>query len=472
VPSRPVVGQQLRQEVSHAAEPAGDDDDETFLPVTPLQAARRARAWSQGRAVWEIINLAKEKGMRIASARSLKTQLSRWENGHVTPIYYRSLLCELYQEKPHELGFMQRRTQEPADHLSGSITIDREQHEDMIDVLSRIQKLRKGTVNPEILLRLQDNLRHAVIRYDNLLKQRVWIESLLDECGHPMQRQQLLEIAGITSGALAYVAVGCGEFPLARAYCLETFQLGDFSGNINIKALARGLQSFCEYYAGRDDEALTLASDGLNYLRSGPSVRLTINGMALTARSYLASAYRAAGDLAAAVPLHEQNIADSERVLGPDHPETLVARANLGYLYALQDQPARALEVHQRNLTDFERILGPDHPHTLNARANLASAHRALGDLARAIALHQQSITDYARIFGPDHSETVTARSNLAYAHQMAGDYEQAIPLHRQVLTDRERLYGPDHRYTELARQLLTTVPPPVMGGQRNLRSS
>jgi tetratricopeptide (TPR) repeat protein len=178
----------------------------------------------------------------------------------------------------------------------------------------------------------------------------------------------------------------------------------------------------------------------------------------LTARSFLASAYRASGDLVAATPLHEQNLADCERILGPDDRETLVARANLAYLYALHDESARALELHQRNLTDYQRVLGPDHPHTLNARANLASCYRALGDLARAIQLHEQSVTDYARVFGAGHSETITARSNLAYAYQRAGDLAQAIPLHQQVLADRERLYGPDHRYVQLARQLLTAA--------------
>lgn len=178
----------------------------------------------------------------------------------------------------------------------------------------------------------------------------------------------------------------------------------------------------------------------------------------LTARSFLASAYRAAGDLATATPLHEQNAADSERVHGADHPETLVARANLAYLYALQGEPGRALELHQRNLADYERVHGPDHPHTLNARANVASCYRDLGDLARAVELHQQAAADYARVFGPGHSETITARSNLAYAHQLAGDFDRAIPLHQEVLTDRERLYGPGHRLTEIARQLLANA--------------
>jgi hypothetical protein len=114
-----------------------------------------------------------------------------------------------------------------------------------------------------------------------LLRQRAWVNALLEECSHPRQRQQLCEIAGAASGVLGYVAVGRGDFPLARAYCLEAFQLGDFAGDANLQAWARGLQSFCEYYAGRYDEALNLAKDGLHYAQSGPqSVRLMINGAA------------------------------------------------------------------------------------------------------------------------------------------------------------------------------------------------
>ena len=204
---------------------------------------------------------------------------------------------------------------------------------------------------------------------------------------------------------------------------------------------------------GHFDQAVAAASRAVDaYQRlEGPDALDT-----LTARSFLASAYRAAGNLAIAGPLHQQNLADTARVLGEDHPETLVARANLAYLYAIQHDEHRALELHERNLADYERVHGPDHPHTLNARANLASSYRATGDLYRAIELHEQSVSDYARVFGPDHPETITARSNLAYAYQLAGDLGRAIPLYRQVLADRERLYGPDHHFTEIARQLLT----------------
>jgi len=45
--------------------------------------------------------------------------------------------------------------------------------------------------------------------------------------------------------------------------------------------------------------------------------------------SRVAGAYRAAGDLGRAIPLYEATLADSERVLGPEHPTTSTIRSNL-----------------------------------------------------------------------------------------------------------------------------------------------
>ena len=117
--------------------------------------------------------------------------------------------------------------------------------EDVFDVLGRIQELHRGTVHPEVMRVLTDNLRHTVTDYEKLdhaslvpalLKQRAWVEQILGECSHPAQRQQLFEVAGATSGVLGYVAVGRGDFPLARAYCLEAFQLGGFADNAGLQA--------------------------------------------------------------------------------------------------------------------------------------------------------------------------------------------------------------------------------------------
>ncbi|MBW0092982.1 hypothetical protein I4I73_15535 [Pseudonocardia sp. KRD-184] len=70
-----------------------------------LRGARAARGWSQSGAARALRALAEERGGPDASAASLKTQLSRWENGHARPEpEYRALLAELYGRSAEELG--------------------------------------------------------------------------------------------------------------------------------------------------------------------------------------------------------------------------------------------------------------------------------------------------------------------------------------------------------------------------------
>ena len=96
-------------------------------------------------------------------------------------------------------------------------------------------------------------------------------------------------------------------------------------------------------------------------------------------RNNLADAYRAAGRAAEAIPLLERTLADRERVLGPDHPDTLTSRNNLAYAYVAAGRAAEAIPLYERTLADQERVLGPDHPGTLASRDNLAAARAALG---------------------------------------------------------------------------------------------
>ena len=73
--------------------------------ATPLQTARRKRRWSQSRLASELAKVARLKGLSIATPRSLVIQISRWENGHITPAFYQPLLCEIYNSTPEDLGF-------------------------------------------------------------------------------------------------------------------------------------------------------------------------------------------------------------------------------------------------------------------------------------------------------------------------------------------------------------------------------
>ena len=91
----------------------------------------------------------------------------------------------------------------------------------------------------------------------------------------------------------------------------------------------------------------------------------------------MARAYLSTGLLHQAIILFEQTLADSERILGPDHPDTLTSRGNLARAYLYAGGLEQAINLFKQTLADSERILGPDHPHTLTSRNNLARAKEA-----------------------------------------------------------------------------------------------
>ena len=146
-----------------------------------------------------------------------------------------------------------------------------------------------------------------------------------------------------------------------------------------------------------------------------------------------------------AIAVGEPLLEDAERVLGPDHPDTLASRNNLANAYQEAGRAAEAIPLHEQTLADRERVLGPDHPDTLTSRNNLAAAYQEAGRAAEAIPLHEQTLADRERVLGPDHPDTLASRNNLAIAYRAAGRAAEAIPLHEQTLADRERVLGPDH---------------------------
>ncbi len=73
---------------------------------TLLQAARLQERWSQGRLIVAMKAAAPGLDMHLPETASLKTQLTRWENGHKTPGEdYRRLFRLVYGKTNAELGF-------------------------------------------------------------------------------------------------------------------------------------------------------------------------------------------------------------------------------------------------------------------------------------------------------------------------------------------------------------------------------
>jgi tetratricopeptide (TPR) repeat protein len=180
----------------------------------------------------------------------------------------------------------------------------------------------------------------------------------------------------------------------------------------------------------------------------------------LLSRNNLAYAYESAGDLGRAVPLYERTLADYVRVLGEDHPNTLVSRNNLAYAYESAGDLGRAVPLYERTLADLVRVLGEDHPSTWVSRNNLASVYQAVGDLGRAVPLFERTLADRVRVLGEDHPDTLVSRNNLASVYYVAGGPERAIPLFERAFADCLRVLGEDHPTTRGVRENLSVARP------------
>ena len=68
-----------------------------------------------------------------------------------------------------------------------------------------------------------------------------------------------------------------------------------------------------------------------------------------------------------------------ERVLGSEHPDTLVSVNDLAVLYQTEKRYAEAEPLFKRALEARERVLGAENPTTLQSVSNLASLYDAEG---------------------------------------------------------------------------------------------
>jgi hypothetical protein len=87
-------------------------------------------------------------------------------------------------------------------------------------------------------------------------------------------------------------------------------------------------------------------------------------------------------------------------------------------LNELRDSASAAIAIGKPLVADSQRVLGPDHPDTLTAQNNLAVAYQEAGRAAEAIPLFERTQADLQRLMGPDHPDVVTARNNLACVYK------------------------------------------------------
>jgi len=157
------------------------------------------------------------------------------------------------------------------------------------------------------------------------------------------------------------------------------------------------------------------------------------------------------GEPGTARPLHERALTDHRRMLGEDHPDTLISANNVAFdLHALGEYE-RARQLDEDTLSRCRRALGEDHPHTLLLAGHLAADLRRLGEHERARQLNEGTLSRCRRALGEDHPNTLLSASHLAADLRTLGEHERARQLDEDALTRYRRVLGEDHPNTLLS---------------------
>jgi hypothetical protein len=178
----------------------------------------------------------------------------------------------------------------------------------------------------------------------------------------------------------------------------------------------------------------------------------------LIAAGQLTDALVAAGQHADAVQCARYALDGRDRVLGPGHPAATAARITFGRALAASGEPGAALQVLRDAAARSERAYGHGGPESLAVLDEYAAAFLAAGDTATAVRFCQRSLVGREQAHGPADPVTLAAALRLADACLAHGKAKDAISQYKRVLAAREPALGPDHPGTLEARASLAAA--------------
>jgi eukaryotic-like serine/threonine-protein kinase len=157
---------------------------------------------------------------------------------------------------------------------------------------------------------------------------------------------------------------------------------------------------------------------------------------------------RARGETTAARDDFLEALQLRRRVLGPEDPETLSTENELGGLL-LQLEQVEEAETYVRHVYDVRRrTLGEDHPMLLSSLNELGNIHYIQGEFDKSIDLFRKAVESTRRSLGPDHPKTQSLMNNLASVLTVQGESKQASEVFRELLVIRRRTLGEKHPQT------------------------
>jgi eukaryotic-like serine/threonine-protein kinase len=175
------------------------------------------------------------------------------------------------------------------------------------------------------------------------------------------------------------------------------------------------------------------------------------------------------GRNAEAAPIYRRVLEARLRVLGKDNRSTIWSEQNVGFNLLAQGNAATSPErerlfaesekMLREAVVGFERLLGPDHPDTLWTRRNLVQNLETQNRLSEAESMQRAILETSRRVLGPDHVTSHAGEHLLARILAEEKRYDESETLFRQSLDGARRTLGQDHSRTlHVMIELATTL--------------
>jgi tetratricopeptide (TPR) repeat protein/class 3 adenylate cyclase len=178
----------------------------------------------------------------------------------------------------------------------------------------------------------------------------------------------------------------------------------------------------------------------------------------IAVRHYIARALSRQGRYAEAETEYRVVLKIKENVLGPEHPDTLKTRNNLANVLDDEGKYAEAEAEFRTVLRLEQKVLGPEHPDTLVIRSNLATVLDSEGKYAEEEVENRTVLKLEQKVLGPEHPDTLSTRNNLGNVLEEEGKYAEAEAEDRAVIALRQKVLGPEHPDTLSTRGSLAVV--------------
>jgi serine/threonine protein kinase len=172
----------------------------------------------------------------------------------------------------------------------------------------------------------------------------------------------------------------------------------------------------------------------------------------------MGTVYQKLGLYAQAESLLAQSIDIRNRILGPEHPDTLKSKERMSPLFVGQGRFTEGEKFDRELLESQRRVLGANHRETLAIQSELFWTLDSLGRLQESEMLGRITLEAQQRVLGKDDPDTLLSMRRLGSVLESADHLPEAEALTRQSIEIRKRVSGPEHPETLLAMSDLGLV--------------